>query len=96
MIYFFYFNRFAPVFDFQRAIQNARILEIKFNRICFWPQIMTQIAIIIYLTDLNNPKSTKKIKQTNLRALCGCSVYVFHRARNKLGLKKMHNIERKE
>jgi hypothetical protein len=86
-IYLHKFNRLAPVFDFHRAKQNTRILEIKLNQICFWPQFMTQIAIVIYVTDLNDPKFEKKIKQTNLRALCGCSAYAFHRTRNKIGLK---------
>jgi hypothetical protein len=86
-IYLHKFSRFAPVFDFHRAKQNACILEMKLNRICFWPQFMTQIAIVIYVTDLNDSRFEKKIKQTNLRALCGCSAYAFHRSRNKLGLK---------
>ena len=87
-IYLHKFSRFAPVFDFQRARQNAKILQIKLNQICFWPQFMTQIAIVIYVTDLNDPHTEKRLVQTNLRALCGCSAYAFHRTRNKLGLKK--------
>ena len=86
-IYLHKFNRIAPVFDFHRAKQNTQILEKKLSYICFWPQFMTQIAIVIYVTDLNDPHFEKKIKQTNLRALCGCSAYAFHRTRNKLGLK---------
>lgn len=86
-IYLHKFSRFAPVFDFQRAKQNANILQTKLNHICFWPQFMTQIAVVIYVTDKNDPHSEKKIVQTNLRALCGCSAYAFHRTRNKIGLK---------
>ncbi|MFX1456602.1 MAG: hypothetical protein ACFFDB_14605 [Promethearchaeota archaeon] len=85
-IYLHRFNRFAPVFDYQRAKQNAQILEKKLNLLCFWPQFMTQIAVVIYVTDLNDLKFEKKIKQTNIRALCGCSAYAFHRTRNKIGL----------
>ena len=85
-IYLHKFSRFAPVFDYQRAKQNAKILQIKLNYICFWPQFMTQIAVVIYVTDNNDPHSKKKILQTNLRALCGCSAYAFHRTRNKIGL----------
>ncbi len=48
---------------------------------------MTKIAIVIYVTDLKDPQVEKPIKQTNIRALCGCSAYAFHRTRNKLGLK---------
>ncbi|MHA2183091.1 MAG: hypothetical protein ACXAAH_16860 [Promethearchaeota archaeon] len=88
-IYLHKFSHLAPVFEFRRAKQNARILEMKLNLLCFWPQFMTQIAIVIYVTDLNDPQFEKKIKQTNLRALCGCSAYAFHRTRNKLGLKKL-------
>ncbi|MHA2280706.1 MAG: hypothetical protein ACXAC5_07630 [Promethearchaeota archaeon] len=89
IVYLHKFNRLAPVFEFRRAKQNVRILETKLNHLCFWPQFMTQLAIVIYVTDLNDPKFEKKIKQTNLRALCGCSAYAFHRTRNKLGLKKL-------
>lgn len=85
-IYLHKFSRLAPVFDYHRAKQNARILEKKLRYICFWPQFMTQIAIVIYVTDLNDTHYKKRIKQTNLRALCGCSAYAFHRTRNKLGL----------
>ena len=86
-IYLHKFSRFAPVFEFRRSKQNARILETKLSYLCLWPQFMTQVAIVIYVTDLNDPQFEKKIKQTNLRALCGCSAYAFHRTRNKLGLK---------
>ena len=85
-IYLHKFNRLAPVFDLRRAKQNARILESKLNHLCFWPQFMTQIAIVIFVTDLNDPQSERKIKQTNIRALCDCSAYAFHRTRNKLGI----------
>ena len=88
-IYLHKFSRFAPVFDFHRAKQNAHILQVKLTQICFWPQFMTQIAIVIFVTDLNDPRSEKKIKQTNIRALCGCSAYAFHRTRNKIGLQQM-------
>ncbi len=87
-IYLHKLRRFAPVFNYQRAKQNSHILQIKLNQIFLWPQFMTQIAIIIYVTDLNDPQSEKKIKQTNIRGLCGCSAYAFHRTRNKLGLGK--------
>ena len=63
------------------------VLEKKLTDMCFWPQFMTQLAIVIYVTDLNDSHFKKKIKQTNLRALSGCSAYAFHRTRNKLGLK---------
>ena len=83
-IYLHKFNRLAPVFDYQRAKQNAKILQVKLSHLCFWPQFMTQIAVVIYITDLNDQQFEKKLKQTNLRALCGCSAYAFHRTRNKI------------
>jgi hypothetical protein len=50
---------------------------------------MTQVAIVIFITDLLDTTANrilKKIIQTNLRALCCCSAYAFHRTRNKIGL----------
>jgi len=85
-IYLHKFSRFAPVFDFHRAKQNARILEVKLSHLCLWPQFMTQVAVVIYVTDLNDPQCEKKLRQTNIRALCDCSAFAFHRTRNKLGL----------
>jgi hypothetical protein len=85
-IYLHKFRRLAPVFDFRRAKQNARILEAKLSHLCFWPQFMTQVAIVIFVTDLNDPQFERKIKQTNIRALCDFSAYAFHRTRNKIGL----------
>ncbi|MFX1377925.1 MAG: hypothetical protein ACFFA4_02430 [Promethearchaeota archaeon] len=80
------FYRLAPVFDYKRAKQNAKILQIKLNKLFFWPQLMTQLAIIIFVTDLFDKQNSQKIIQSNLRALCSCSAYAFHRTRNKLGL----------
>ncbi|MHA2131587.1 MAG: hypothetical protein ACW99L_16600 [Promethearchaeota archaeon] len=83
-IQLFKIHRIAPVFDYKRAKVNARILKSKLDTLCFWPQFMTQIAIIIYVTDLNDKNSEKKIVQNNLRVLCDCSAYAFHRTRNRL------------
>ncbi|MFX0040174.1 MAG: hypothetical protein ACFFCY_05105 [Promethearchaeota archaeon] len=76
----------APVFDYKRAKKNLKILQLKLAKLFFWPQLMTQIAIIIFVTDLFDKKKSQKIIQSNLRALCNCSAYAFHRTRNKLGL----------
>ncbi|MFX1365896.1 MAG: hypothetical protein ACFFCE_17430 [Promethearchaeota archaeon] len=84
-IYLHKFYRLAPVFNFKRARENARILRIKLDKLFFWPQIMTQIAIIIFITDLLDKNFSQKLIQTNLRALCNCSAYAFHRTRNKIG-----------
>ena len=79
-------HRLAPVFDFKRAKENARILKIKLQDLCFFPQFTTQIAIVVFVTDLNDKKHEKRIVQANLRLLCDCSAYSFHRTRKKLGL----------
>jgi hypothetical protein len=76
----------APVFNYRRAKENAKRLKSKLDRLCFWPQVMTQVAIVIYITDLLDSSYEQKIIQTNLRTLCSCSAYAFHRTRNKLGL----------
>ena len=80
--------RLAPMFDYRRARINLEILQTTLKRKLFWPQIDTQIAIVIYVTDKNdkNIKNGKRILQKNLRALCNCSAYAFHRTRNKLNI----------
>ena len=39
--------RLAPIFDYKRARENAKRLKIKLDQLFFWPQVMTQIAVII-------------------------------------------------
>ena len=97
-IYLHKFYRIAPVFDYKRAKENARILKLKLDQLFFWPQIMTQIAIIIFITDLLDKNHSQKIIQTNIRALCDCSAYAFHRTRNKIGLtsKYIKNLLKRE
>jgi len=83
--------RMAPIFNYNRARTNLRILyrllESKFH----WPQITTQIALTVFVTDRNDTNiiGKKYILQKNLRVLCNCSAYAFHRARNKLGINKL-------
>jgi hypothetical protein len=88
-IYLHKLHRMAPIFNYKRARENARRLNLKLKKLFFWPQIMTQVAIVIFITDLLDITSyriLKKIIQTNLRVLCCCSAYAFHRTRNKIGL----------
>lgn len=80
------FYRLAPVFDYKRAKENARRLKDKLDTLFFWPQLMTQLTIVIFITDLIAKSEPQKIIQSNLRALCSCSAYAFHRTRNKIGL----------
>ena len=86
-IYLHKFHRFAPIFDYPRAKENARILKNILGRKCFLPHFTTQLAVVLFVTDLNDKEHAKKIIQTNLRVFCNCSAYAFHRTRNKLGLK---------
>ena len=89
-IYLHKVHRLAPVFDYKRARENAKRLKLKLDQILFWPQVMTQVAVIIFITDfLDKGWNNNKLLQTNLRALCDCSAYAFHRTRNKIGLQQM-------
>ena len=85
-IYLHKLHRMAPIFDYKRARENARILKLKLDHLFFWPQVMTQIAVIIFITDVLDKDNSQKIVQANLRTLCSCSAYAFHRTRNKVGL----------
>jgi len=82
------FYRLAPVFDYNRARENVKILKMKLDAHYFWPLVTTQVAVVIYITDKLDPSQKDKILQTNLRSLCNCSAYAFHRTRNKIGLNK--------
>ncbi len=86
-IYLHKLHRFAPIFDYPRAKENARILKNNLEKHCFLPHFTTQLAVVVFVTDLNDKEHEKKIIQTNLRVFCNCSAYAFHRTRNKLGLK---------
>ena len=89
-IYLHKVHHLAPVFDYRRARENARRLKLKLDQLLFWPQVMTQIAVVIFITDYLDKKwNDNKLLQTNLRALCDCSAYAFHRTRNKIGLQQM-------
>jgi hypothetical protein len=89
-IYLHRIHRIAPVFDYTRALHNLKVLHTLFSRYCCWPTISTQLALLIFVTDRNDPHriDSNTIIQKNLRVLCSCSGYAFHRARNKLGIDK--------
>jgi len=78
--------RLVPIFDLRRAIENARRLQERLGRLYFWPQVMTRVAVIIFITDLLDTQKDMRVIQSNLRVLCSCSAYAFHRTRNKIGL----------
>lgn len=83
-------HKVAPVFDYQRAKRNLELLHVLLGRKFYWPHVPTQLALIIFVTDRNDPNLSDNdyILQKNLRALCSCSAYSFHMARNKLGINK--------
>ncbi len=86
--------RIAPVFDYSRAIANLEILHKLLKKNFLWLRITTQLALIIFVTDRNDPTITKNeyILQKNLRAFCACSAYAFHMARKKLNINKMGSV----
>ena len=85
-IYLHKLHRLVPVFSFSRAKENARILKNNLALRCFLPQFTTQLAIVLFVTDINDQSAEKNIIQANLRLICNCSAYAFHRTRNKIGL----------
>jgi hypothetical protein len=80
----------APIFNYQRAKKNIDVLHYLLSESYYWPHITTQLALLIFVTDRNDPNITDKayILQKNLRMLCTCSAYAFHSARNKLNISK--------
>jgi len=81
-IYLHKVYKLAPVFDYPRAKTNLKILQQFFQIASFWPRISTQLAMVIYLTDLNDPLSTKNLLMQNIRVLMDCSAYAFYRTKN--------------
>ena len=79
---------YAPVFDLDRAMINTEILLEEFDRCCRWPTITTQLALVIFVTDIHDTlvkeKKIRPIKQVNIRRMCDVSAYAFHRTRNLL------------
>lgn len=89
-IYLHRIHRIAPIFDYTRALHNLKVLHTLFSRQCCWPTISTQLALLIFVTDRNDPHriDSNTIIQKNLRILCNCSAYAFHRTRNRLRINK--------
>ncbi len=79
-------HRLAPVFDYKRARVNLGILLEKLKKMAFWPKISTQTCLVIFITDVldKDVDEFNRLIQCNIRTLCGCSAYAFHRSRNKL------------
>jgi len=80
----------APIFNYQCAKKNIDVLHYLLSNSYYWPHITTQLALLIFVTDRNDPDVKEKafILQKNLRMLCICSAYAFHCARNRLNISK--------
>lgn len=83
-IYLHKLYRLAPVFDYKRARTNLKSLHKFFKVVHFWPQISTQMALVLYITDKNDYFRQKKLMNTNIRAITNCSAYAFYRSKNIL------------
>ena len=86
-------HRLAPVFDYERARTNVGILQQMLSSINLWPRITTQMALVLYYTELRSDKQVKTI-QRNIRIMCNCSAYAFHETRNKL--EEKYNVSKTE
>ena len=86
----------APIFNYQRAKKNIDVLHYLLSTSNYWPHITTQLALLIFATDRNDPyvKVGDYILQKNLRMLCTCSAYAFHSARNKLNISKEGKLKK--
>ena len=86
----------APIFNYERAKKNLISLHNLLTINYYWPHITTQLALLIFVTDRNDPNIIDKsyILQKNLRMLCTCSAYAFHNARNRLNISKEGKIKR--
>ena len=94
-VYLWKVYRIAPVFDYNRAKANLNSLTKLLGRLNYWPQIMTQIAVALYITEVNGIKARNPILQNKICILCDCSPYSFHRCRNKIGLNRYLNTSKK-
>ena len=90
-IYLHKLHKIVPVFDYNRAKVNLKNLHKFFEKEGFWPKISTQLAIIVYITDLLDTSGIfeSRLMQKNIRVVCNCSAYVFHRTRNKMKIRRI-------
>ncbi len=78
--------RVLPVFHYKRARYNLKILHNRLQNKNFWPRFTTQMAIVIFITDAYDKTASKPIIQKNIRFLCSCSAYAYHRTRNLINI----------
>ena len=88
-IYLHKLHRIAPLFNYQRARTNLRILHRLFYQKNYWPSFSTQLALVMYITDKLDANFENPILQKNIRTICSCSAYAFHRAKNRLEIDRL-------
>ncbi len=78
----------APIFNYRRARVNLKNLQKLISRKSCNPKIMTQLAIAIAITDTKdeNIENKNRILKINIRYICSCSAYAYHRTIKVLGL----------
>ncbi|MBA7675184.1 hypothetical protein ES703_83414 [subsurface metagenome] len=82
-------HRFAPMFDYKRAKANLRVLYKLFSRQTHFPNISTQLALVVYITDELDRDNKHKLLQKNIRSICCSSAYAYHNAKNRLDIDKL-------
>ncbi|MFX1574320.1 MAG: hypothetical protein ACFFB0_16390, partial [Promethearchaeota archaeon] len=70
LVYLWKVYRIAPVFDYSRAKVNLKSLIVLLSRLNYWPQIMTQVAVTLYITEVNSATLKKLIPQNKICILC--------------------------
>lgn len=85
-------NTFAPVYDLNRSLVNADILQEVLSACNLYLQLSTQISLIIFITDLKSQMQDdiKPLIQKNIQEITQCSPYAFHRSRNLIEKKFPH------
>ena len=88
-IYLHKIHRFAPVFDYERARLNLKMLYRLFSKQRYLPSISTRLALVIYITDELDKDKKDKLLQKNIRSICSCSAYAYHNAKNRLDIDRL-------
>ncbi|MBD3253782.1 MAG: hypothetical protein GF383_01750 [Candidatus Lokiarchaeota archaeon] len=85
-VYLHKIHKIAPVFNYTRARENLKRLQSCLKTINYYPQLGTQLAFTIYVTDLKDTSEFRKDKliQANVKTLCACSSYAYHRLKHKI------------
>ena len=86
--------RFIPIFDYKRARENLRRLNIFLKKINFNPHFSSILALVLLVTDKNEKLigNGKKILEKNIRVITKCSKCAFYRLKNTLNMQCSTNI----